>query len=114
MTYYRVVFYPLEGENNSPVDILLGLDERYRTSIQKHLEKFEKLEYQDWPRSWVKKHTGDIRQTDCGDYRVLFVLDEPYLVVLHVFVKQSQKTHPRDTRRAISNYEQYRSDPRRR
>ena len=114
MTRFQVVFYPPKGENHSPQDTLEGLDEPQRTSIQKHLERYEKLEYVLWPRSWSKKHTGDIRQSDKGDYRIMFILDEPYLVVLHIFRKQGQKTHPRAVNRAISNYQAYLDDPRRR
>lgn len=114
MTYFRVEFYPPEGERHSPFDILADLDEPRRTSIQKRLENFEKLEYHHWPRSWSKKHTGDIFQFDSGDYRIMFVLDEPYLVVLHIFRKRGQKTHPRHVRRATKNYEAYLADHRRR
>lgn len=114
MTFFQVEFYPPKGENHSPFDILTALDESRRTSIRKHLEKFEKIEYHHWSRSWSKQHTGDILQFDSGDYRIMFVLDRPYLIVLHIFRKQGQKTHPRALRRAISNYEAYQEDPRRR
>ena len=113
MTRLNVKFYPLEGENNSPVEFLLSLDAKSLTTIQKHLEKFAEIAHEEWPRSWSKKHTGPIRQTTCGDFRALFIVDPPYMVILHIFRKKGRKTHPGDTARAENNYEAYLNDPRR-
>jgi len=108
MTRFRVIFFPPEGERHSPFDILLGLYRVRRVAIQQRLEDFEALEYEEWPRSWSKRHTDDLYQFTSGDYRVMFALDSAFLVVVHIFRKSGQKTPQRETERALNNLEAYR------
>lgn len=107
MSIYTVVFYPPEGERLAPYDILLKLPPQVQASIVNRLEKLEILPFADWPSQWFKKHTSDIWQLTSGAYRVMFVLDAPEIVVLHIFRKKGEKTATRDIQRAISNYQDY-------
>lgn len=111
MTYFKVRFYPPPGERHSPYDILMDLNRTRRTAIRNRLRTFQEIEYEHWPRSWSKQHTGPIKQFSSGDYRVMYVLDnlqgEDLMIVLHIFRKRGRKTTARQQNRVEANYEAY-------
>jgi phage-related protein len=108
MARFQVIFHPPTGERNSPRDILAELsDTSARAGIVQRLKDYQELDYNEWPREWSKKHSGDVCQFDKGDYRVMYALDAPFMVVVHIFRKRGQRTHPKDKAQAISNYQDY-------
>jgi phage-related protein len=108
MARFQVIFHPTGGERGSPRDILAALaDTSAKVGIVQRLKDYQELDYTEWPREWSKKHTGDICQFDKGDYRVMYALDAPFMVVVHICRKRGQKTHPKDKAQALRNYEDY-------
>lgn len=109
MSLWIVLFYPKSGDKHSPADYINNIIPRPadRASIVDWLIKLSEREIGDWPNTRIHKITHDIWQLTVGNYRVSFVLDSRFIVVLHCCRKRGQRTHTKDKRRAELNYESY-------
>lgn len=98
----RVVFYRTEAGNEPVRQWLKGLDRADRKAVG---EDVKTAQY-GWPLGMPlirKLETGlwEVRSHIAqGIARVIFTVDEGTIVLLHSFVKKSQKTPPTDLRTA--------------
>lgn len=107
-TIWTIKFFPPKDEKNAPFTYVLSLaNKKEQAQLIHRLETIAKLERVDWPSKWYHGIQDNILQLSAGKSRLLFVLDNRNIIIVHAFRKKSQKTRKRDIERAILNYNHY-------
>lgn len=105
MAIWQIIYHPTQDDKDSPYQYLLALPDREYILVIKRLELLTEMEISQWRGiGWIKIWDGKIWQVDGKQTRVMFCIDEVYIVILHAFKKVKQRTHKRDIRRVDINY----------
>lgn len=106
---WQIEFFPSEDDRDSPFNYIAGLsNESDQDAIMHRLKDIlGKRPKSDWPHTFVHKIEGDIYQLTAGQHRLLFVLDDKKILILHACRKQKKKLLKKDKKRAILNYHKY-------
>lgn len=107
MTRWKVIFFPRRGQPHAPLDEILSWPDDDQTSVRHRIEYLRDNDLSDWPRVWIKKHTGDLWELKVDACRLMYTLDTATIVIVHAFHKSSRKTRRRNLERAIANYQSY-------
>lgn len=107
MPLWDLVFYPREGQRDSPIDFLrANCNPQELARINAKLQGLQALHVADWPKSWYKQ-VGGLYQMRQGDFRIYFELVNRIIVVCYACRKVSQKAKQTDikaARRSLENY----------
>jgi phage-related protein len=107
MALWDLIYYPVEGERNSPIDSFKELcDPSSQAEFQLKFRNLREFEYTDWQFKWLKQVRGFF-QVKQGNFRAYFRLNKKVIVVLHYCRKVSQKAKDDDIRIAEANWKKY-------
>lgn len=105
-----VVFYRTETKNEPVRDWLKGLSREDKRKIGEDI----KTAQLGWPLGMplirkIQKDLWEVRTTlDSGIARVFFTVDGEYMILLHGFIKKSQKTPQHELNTALVRLRNYR------
>jgi len=88
--------YLEEPGKPAPLSYIQGLKPADYGHLPNKIDYCKTYSTADWPRKWVEIIEDRIWELRQGDHRVLFFLTTEFIVVLHVFRKQSQNIKPID------------------
>jgi len=105
-----VVFYQSESGNEPVREWLKGLSRDDKRRIGEDI----KTAQIGWPLGMplirkIQKDLWEVRTTlDSGIARVFFTVDDEYMILLHGFIKKSQKTPQQELKTAVVRLANYR------
>ena len=106
----HVVFYRSEAGNEPVREWLKGLAREYTRKIGEDI----KTAQIGWPLGMplirkIQKDLWEVRTTlDSGIARVFFTVEDEYMILLHGFIKKSQKTPQHELKTAVVRLANYR------
>ena len=106
----HVVFYRSEAGNEPVREWLKGLSREDKRKIGEDI----KTAQIGWPLGMplirkIQKDLWEVRTTlDSGISRVFFTVEDNYMILLHGFIKKSQKTPQHELRTAVARLANYR------
>ncbi len=110
MPIWRRLYYPSEGERNSPVTSLKTLlDFNEQANFIDRFKNMSELEMTEWPHDW-RKHIDGFYQLTAGNFRAYYAIRGRDIVILHVCRKVGRRARPQDleiTSRNLISYEKY-------
>ena len=100
--------YYAEGNGNSPPrEYILSLSVNDQANLRHRLEFFCERPTGEWPHRWYDKVEGNIYELKSPPHRLLYILHDGCLVVLHALRKARWKLHENDKATARRRRDRY-------
>src|SRR6266508_1579191 len=110
MPIWNIIYFPPEGERNSPVNSLKArLNEDEQANFVERFSKMSELEMTEWAHNW-RKRIGAFYQLTSGNFRAYYGIRGRLIIIVHVCRKVGQKAKTQDLQTAEQNlidYEKY-------
>jgi hypothetical protein len=110
MPIWNILYFPPEGERNSPINSLkTRLSDDEQADLTERFSKMGDLEMTEWANNW-RKHIGALYQLTSGNFRAYYGIRGRLIIIVHICRKVGQKAKPQDLKIAEQNlvdYEKY-------
>ncbi len=107
MAFFKIIFYPPKGENNSPLSTLQSLcNFKEQSGFLHKLNLLANTSTSTWTHKWLEHFEG-IYQVRQGNFRCYFMLYGNRMIVSYCCPKHRREADKNDLRQAKDNINDY-------